>query len=72
MRPRLRRKRVWIPVTTVVAIIVVLVVLLATDLLVLIVGGKDASNAPTIPACNARNLAEGFTYHFRDPHRESW
>jgi signal peptidase I len=69
MRPRLRRKRVWIPVTTVVAIIVVLVVLVATDLLVLIVGGKGASNAPTIPACNARDLAEGFTYHFRDPHR---
>ena len=69
MRSGLRRKRVWIPIATVVVIIVVLVVLVATDLLVLIVGGKGASNAPTIPACNARDLAEGFTYHFRDPHR---
>jgi signal peptidase I len=25
--------------------------------------------APTLPACNGRTLAEGFTYHFRDPHR---
>ena len=33
------------------------------------VGGKGASNAPTIPACNARTLSEAFTYHFRDPHR---
>jgi signal peptidase I len=24
--------------------------------------------SPTIPACNARSLAEGFTYRFRDPH----
>jgi signal peptidase I len=32
-------------------------------------GGKGASNAPTIPACNPRTLSEGFTYRFRDPHR---
>jgi signal peptidase I len=25
--------------------------------------------APTLPACNGRVLAEGFTYHVRDPHR---
>ena len=69
MRQRVRRKRVWIPLATIVAIIVILIVLVSTDLLVLIVGGKGASNAPTIPACNARDLAEGFTYLFRDPHR---
>ena len=34
-----------------------------------VIGGPGASNAPTIPACNARYLAEGFTYRFRDPHR---
>ena len=68
-RRRLRRKRVLIPVVFLVALVVVPAILDATDLLVLVVGGKGASNAPTIPACNARVLAEGFTYHFRDPHR---
>jgi signal peptidase I len=53
----------------VVGLVVVLVVLVATDLLVLVLSGKAASNSPTIPACNGRYLAEGFTYHFRDPHR---
>src|SRR5215470_18195381 len=69
MRSRLRRKRVWIPVATVVAIVVLFVVLVASDLLVLVLAGTGASNVPTIPACNGRYLAEGFTYHFRDPHR---
>jgi len=69
MRSRLRRKRVLIPVATVVAIVVLFVVLVASDLLVLVLAGTGASNVPTIPACNGRYLAEGFTYHFRDPHR---
>ena len=69
MRSRVRRKRVWIPVATVVVTVLVLVALVATDLLVLVVGGNGASMAPTFPACNGRTLAEGFTYHFRDPHR---
>jgi signal peptidase I len=69
MRSRLRRKRVFVPVATIVGLVVVLVVLVQTDLLVLIVGGKGASMAPTFPACNGRSIAEGFTYHFRDPHR---
>ena len=33
------------------------------------VGPGGVSNSPTIPPCNARTLAEGFTYHFRDPRR---
>jgi signal peptidase I len=66
---RPRRKVVWVPIATVVALVVVAVVLQSTGLVVSTVGGKGASNAPTIPACNARTLSEGFTYHFRDPHR---
>jgi signal peptidase I len=27
------------------------------------------SMAPALPPCNGKVLAEGFTYHFRDPHR---
>jgi len=68
-RWRPRRKVVWVPIATVVALVVAAVVLQSTGLVVSTVGGKGASNAPTIPACNARYLSEGFTYHFRDPHR---
>ena len=68
-RWRPRRKVVWVPIASVVALVVVAVVLQSTGLVVSTVGGKGASNAPTIPACNARTLSEGFTYHFRDPHR---
>ena len=68
-RWRPRRKLVWVPIATVVALAVVAVVLQSTGLVVSTVGGTGASNAPTIPACNARYLSEGFTYHFRDPHR---
>src|SRR5262245_28634949 len=64
-----RRRRVWVPIATVVALVVLAVLLQVTGLVFSTVGGKGASNAPTIPACNARTLSEGFTYHFRDPHR---
>jgi signal peptidase I len=60
---------VWVPIATVAALVVVFAILWSTGLLVPVVGGTGASNAPTIPACNGRYLAEGFTYHFRDPHR---
>jgi hypothetical protein len=33
------------------------------------VGPGGVSSSPTIPPCNARTLAEGITYHFRDPKR---
>jgi signal peptidase I len=69
LKSRLRRKRVLIPVATVVGLFVAAVILHSTSLIVLIVGGRGASMAPTLPACNGRTLAEGFTYHFRDPHR---
>jgi signal peptidase I len=69
LRSRLRRKRVLIPIATVLALVVAFVILDATSLIVLVVGGKGASMAPTLPACNGRTLAEGFTYHIRDPHR---
>jgi signal peptidase I len=62
-----RRKRVLIPVT-VVAIVVLLAGLVLAELL-LVVGGRGVSMAPTVPACNGRGLAEGFTYRFRDPRR---
>ena len=68
-RWRPRRKVVWVPIATVVTLAGVAVVLQSTGLVVSTVGGKGASNAPTIPACNARTLSEGFTYHFRDPRR---
>ena len=66
---RLRRKRVLIPVGIVVGLVAAFAILVATDLLILVMAGMGASNSPTIPACNGRYLAEGFTYHFRDPHR---
>jgi len=65
----LRRKRVLIPIAVVVLIVVAAVTLQLTSLVFSTVGGKSASNAPTIPACNARYPSEGFSYHFRDPHR---
>jgi signal peptidase I len=64
----LRRKRVLIPMATVAAVVVLLVVLVFAELL-LVVGGRGASMSPTVPACNGRALAEGFTYRLRDPHR---
>jgi signal peptidase I len=66
---RPHRKVVWIPIATVVALVAAAVILRLTDLIVPVVGGRGASNSPTIPACNARTIGEGFTYHFRDPHR---
>jgi signal peptidase I len=68
-RRRPRRKVVWVPIATVLAVVVVFVVLVQTDLLVLVVARPGAGNVPTIPPCNGRYIAEGFTYRFRDPHR---
>jgi signal peptidase I len=68
-RWRPRRKAVWVPIATVVALVVVFVILAATGLVVPLVGGTGVSMSPTIPPCNPSILAEGLTYHFRDPHR---
>jgi signal peptidase I len=66
---RIRRKRVLIPVASVVAVVVAIGVLWSTDLLVPVRAAGGASGAPTIPPCNGRFVGEGFTYRFRDPHR---
>jgi signal peptidase I len=44
-------------------------VLWYTGYLVPLQSAGTSSMAPTIPACDGRTLAEGFTYRFRDPHR---
>jgi signal peptidase I len=66
---RLRRKRVLIPLTSVLVLLVLGLVLNTTDLLILGRGSGGSSMAPTFPACNGRWLGEGFTYRLRDPHR---
>ncbi len=66
---RIRRKRVVIPIATIVAIIFLFAVLLWTGFVVLGRAAGGSSMSPTIPACDGRWLAEGFTYRFRDPRR---
>jgi len=56
------------PLAIVVGVVVLLVSLNLAEVL-LVVGGRGDSMAPTMPACNGRGLAEGFTYRFRDPDR---
>lgn len=56
-------------ITTVVVVALVLVVLNFTRMLVVIGSKGTSAMDPTIPACDGRVLAEGFTYLFRDPHR---
>jgi signal peptidase I len=65
---RLPRKRIVVSLAILVAVVFGLVALNVTGLL-LVVGGRGDSMSPTMPACNGRGLAEGFTYRFRDPHR---
>jgi signal peptidase I len=67
-KSRPRRKVVWV-LGAVLVFLVVFGVLWSVDLLIPVVGGRGASMAPTLPACNGRTLGEGFTYHFRDPRR---
>ena len=66
---RLRRKRVVIPVATIVGVVALVAVLSWTSLVVLGRAAGGSSMSPTIPACDGRDLIEGFTYRFRDPHR---
>ena len=56
-------------ITVVVIVTLVLVVLDFTRMLVVIGSNGTWAMDPTIPACDGRVLAEGFTYLFRDPHR---
>jgi hypothetical protein len=69
LRARIRRKRVVIPVAATVGVVVLFAVLWWASLLVPVMSGGSQSMAPTLPACNGRFLAEGFTYRFRDPRR---
>ncbi len=66
---RLRRKRVVIPVATIIAVVALVAVLSWTSLVVLGRAAGGSSMSQTIPACDGRWLTEGFTYRFRDPHR---
>ena len=66
---RLPRKRVVIPVATIIGVVALVAVLSWTSLVVLGRAAGGSSMAPTIPTCDGRWLAEGFTYRFRDPHR---
>ena len=63
-----RRKRVLIPVVTVVGVLVLLVALNLTEFL-LVVGGRGTACLLRCPPATEGGLAEGFTYRFRDPHR---
>jgi len=63
----MRRALAW--VLGIVAVLVLALGILWLTGLLFPVGGGGASDAPTIPACKGRGIAEGFTYHFRDPRR---
>ena len=65
----MRRKRVVIPVASIVVLAVVLAVLVWLELLMLRSAQGTFSMAPALPACNGQVIAEGFTYQFRDPRR---
>jgi signal peptidase I len=62
----MRRGLAW-TLGSILIVVVAVAVLWLTSLLFPI-GGKGVSDSPTIPPCG-RTLAEGFTYHFRDPRR---
>jgi signal peptidase I len=64
----LRRKRLLIPVATLLLLIVLVLALGLFGLLV-VSFGEGSSGAPTLPACKGGLIAEGFTFRFRDPHR---
>ena len=61
----------WITRALAIAVIVAiaLVVLDFAELLVPVDSDGRAAMAPTIPACDGRAVAEGFTYKIRDPER---
>jgi signal peptidase I len=62
-------RRLLIALGVVLVIVGAFAVLWRASLLVPVMSGGSQSGAPTIPACNGRYLAEGFTYRFRDPER---
>jgi signal peptidase I len=68
-RRRVRRKRVLIPLATLVALVAVFGALWWAGLVVPGRAAGGSSMSPTIPACDGRWLSEGFTYRLRDPRR---
>lgn len=50
-------------------LVLLLVVLDLTGLVVTVAANESFGMAPTLPACNGRELAEAISYHFRDPRR---
>jgi signal peptidase I len=67
--PRRLLMSLLVGIACLIAFFVLVVMLDRAQLLAQITSGASDGMAPTIPACNARWMAEGFTYHFRDPHR---
>ena len=63
------RKILFVLVLVVAVLAGAVFVLDRLDLLTPIAANGTASMATALPACNGRELAEGFTYRFRDPHR---
>jgi signal peptidase I len=61
------RRRLVRTVTVLAIVAIVLVALHFTKLLFMV--GSSSAMHPTIPACDARVLVEGFTYFLRGPHR---
>jgi signal peptidase I len=68
LRGSLKRKRILIPIASFVGIVLLLVLVQATGLLFPLRGRCPDWMYPTIPS-GGQVLAEGVTYHFRDPHR---
>jgi signal peptidase I len=62
-------RRWWVWTLGVLVVLVAIIVVLRVTYLLYPIGPGGVSDAPTFPACNGRDLAEGFTYKFRDPHR---
>jgi signal peptidase I len=59
----------WRPLAVCAVLAVAFGVLWYTGYLVPLQSAGTSSMAPSIPACDGRTLAEGFTYRWRDPHR---
>jgi signal peptidase I len=62
-------RKLLVAIAISVVLLLVLIVLDRADLLTEGSAGGTSSMAPTLPPCNGRTIAEGFTYRFRDPHR---
>lgn len=67
--PRRLLAAVVLAAVTLIALFVLAVMLGRAQLVTEISAGSASGMAPTLPACNGRWLAEGFTYHLRDPER---